>query len=95
MGKLIIGKPASIRTELSSVPPKAKIEDVVEDVEDVQQESKKGTVRVSDNTFQLVDIKKPDRKTVQGPDLNVRVPGSNPNNEPVIPFGMRGFYCGG
>ncbi len=48
-----------------------------------------------------VEIPKPDRKTVQGPDVNRTVPGNipvkstAPNGEYVVPFEQRGFYYGG
>lgn len=42
----------------------------------------------------VIEVPKPARTTVQGPDLNVRVPG-NPNGEPVLPYAYRGFFFGG
>jgi len=79
-----IGKPQTMKLAPAKVAkpvvPKQEVEDVIEDVEDVK----------------VVDVPKPERKTVQGPDLDVRVPGSTaPNGEPVLPFQYRGFFCGG
>ena len=77
-----IGKPLSLKLAPAKVakPVKAVVEDVIEDVEDVK----------------VVDVPKPARNTVQGPDLNVRVPGSvPPNGETVLPFEYRGFFVGG
>lgn len=59
--------------------------------------------KVSSNTFEMkdktpIEMPKPVRTLVQGPDLNVRAPEvgvSNPNNEPVLPFGYRGYFLGG
>lgn len=78
-----IGKPQTMKLAPAKVAKpvvlKQQVEDVIEDVEDVK----------------VVDVQKPERKTVQGPDLEVRVPGSAPNGETVLPFQYRGFFCGG
>lgn len=44
-----------------------------------------------------VTIQPPDRKTVQGPDVNntVQAKSTAPNGEYVVPFEQRGFYYGG